>query len=113
MRGLSWLTPWPWSLPSLSASSSSWPAAVASSSHVCGTCGARLTWAKTGRPRRYCSGACRVAAFRARKAGHAAGPPPAPLPMRTERVTCAHCGHRHEHLVPVLGHVPGQLVLDS
>lgn len=38
---------------------------MASSSDTCGNCGTRLVWARTGRPARYCSTRCRVAAHRA------------------------------------------------
>ena len=39
---------------------------MASSRPTCEHCGARLIWARTGRPRRFCSTRCRVAAHRAR-----------------------------------------------
>lgn len=39
---------------------------MASSSDRCEHCGERLTWARTGRPRRFCSATCRQRAHRAR-----------------------------------------------
>jgi endogenous inhibitor of DNA gyrase (YacG/DUF329 family) len=39
---------------------------MASSADRCQHCGGRLVWARTGRPARFCSTRCRVAAHRAR-----------------------------------------------
>lgn len=67
---------------------------MASSEPRCLVCSVRLVWARTGRPRRYCSTRCRSRAMRDRRAAESAQ-----VKASSDHFVCPLCGH----LTPVDG----------